>query len=318
MSVITGRYAFSGAGEDFGVRKDRRLVILHTFESAPDKNTMRDAIAGAIWQDRNDVLGSYNRLVAVDGVLGCVPDAHISGGVNPGSQYFAPRPWLYSQLPASVVNDPNSYALQLCAMGNRAWYDANGWPGAIIDGFARSILEEEAAADDPIVVANHADFQPGNRSDAGAIAHDLVMKRVAALRGLPDTAMEVDDLMARAWRPQTVTWTTRRGGSFTAAGVKKAFTAAVPIRTFLEEIEVLPDGTIETPMDRRFLAAYPDPLTGPEVLVIPRKSLTDPRDVKNSLPGGGLTQADVDKQVRAAMRAFNKNLDVWVAQRPHD
>ena len=195
MGVVTQRYTFSGSGEDFGKRKGAGLVILHTFENKdPLKNTMRDALAGAKWQDRDDVLGSYNRLIAVNGVLGCVPDDRISGAVNPFSVYFKPRTWLYDFLPRTVVGDPNSYALQLCAMGRRDYYDANGWPEQIIDGFVRSILEEEQRIGHPVVVANHADFQPGDRSDAGAIAMNLVMKRYRQITSatVPDTAMEID------------------------------------------------------------------------------------------------------------------------------
>lgn len=195
MTVVTQRYTFSGTGEDFGPRKGRFLVVLHTFENTdPTKNTMRDALAGAIWQDRNDILGSYNRLIAVNGVLGCVPDDRASGGINPASQYFKPRPWLYNLLPANVVNDPNAYALQLCAMGRRDYYDANGWPPAIIDGFARSLIEEEQAARSGMVVANHADFQPGNRSDAGTICIDLVMKRYQQLTAAPEEDVDLSTL----------------------------------------------------------------------------------------------------------------------------
>jgi hypothetical protein len=180
VTVVTHTYRFSGAGEDFGPRLGRRLVILHTFENAdPTKNKVVDALAGARWQDRDDTFGSYNRLIAVDGVVSCVPDGNASGGVNPASSFFEPRPWLYERLPVLVVNNPNAYALQLCAMGQRAYYDANGWPPQIIDGFARSILEEQAHG--PQVISNHADFQPGNRSDAGIQAMALTLKRIAEL-----------------------------------------------------------------------------------------------------------------------------------------
>jgi len=243
MSVVTARYTFSGSGEDFGPRKGRRLVVLHTFENAdPLKNTMRDAIAGATWQDRHDVLGSYNRIIAVDGVLGCVPDDRISGGMLAGGAAgYAPRAWLYNLLPAHVVNDGNSYALQLCAMGQRAYYDANGWPQEIIDGFAWSIIEEERAAGVEIVVANHADFQPGpgaqTRTDAG-LALDLVMKRIPQLLALPDTAVEPE--MSLPLREKYEEWTTVTGGAlFTdAPGVgRKSFADAVPFVTTAESLD---------------------------------------------------------------------------------
>lgn len=226
MSVVTQRYTFSGSGEDFGPRKGAGIIILHTFENSdPFKNTMRDALAGAIWQDRNDVLGSYNRLIAVDGVLGCVPDDRISGGVNPGSIYFKPRPWLYEHLPPHVVRDPNSYALQLCAMGQKAYYDTNGWPPPIIDGYARSIIEEEQRIGHGVVVANHADFQPPpGRYDAGQIAVDLVMKRYEELT-------RSEDDMPIQTRPVREQWDIPAGMTFWVGGpgfgVSKTFAAAI-------------------------------------------------------------------------------------------
>ena len=184
MSAITQRYVFSGSGEDFGPRKGRLFVALHTFENSdPTKNTMRDALAGARWQDADNVIGSYNRLIPVDGVLGCVPDERSSGGINPGSAAWNPDPWLYQYLPAYAVNDPNAYCLQLCAMGQRLYYDTNGWPPGIIDGFARSIIDEEDATGREMLVVNHFNFQD-NRSDAGK-AIDLVLARIKVLRAAP-------------------------------------------------------------------------------------------------------------------------------------
>lgn len=191
MSAVTHTYRFSGKGEDFGPRASG-MVTLHTWESSPDKNHIVDAIAGAKWQDRDDTLGSYNRVICVDGVLSCVPDDHASGGVNPGSSSWSPRPWLYDYLDADEIANPNFFTLNLCAMGQKAYYDKYGWPDAIIDGFARSIIDEERRIGGPVVVTNHADFQT-NRFDAGPIATDLVMKRYKQLTAtLPDTAVEVD------------------------------------------------------------------------------------------------------------------------------
>lgn len=313
MSVITQRYTFSGGGEDFGPRKGAGLVILHTFENAdPLKNTMRDALAGAIWQDRNDVLGSYNRLIAVDGVLSCVPDDRASGGVNPGSDYWAPKAWLYDLLPAYMVNDPNAYALELCAMGRRDYYDANGWPPQIIDGFARSIIEEEERIGRGVVVANHADFQL-NRSDAGK-ALDLTMKRYAELKSspvLPDTATEPE--MPVILRPVREKWTTRSSadgsaGFFTldgpGLGEKKWFTAPEKVESYAETA----DGKYRA-------VAYGNG----ETLWMERAQLVPVVGSRTPASGYGLvglTLDDVKSAVGAALAAFNKNLDVWVAGRP--
>jgi hypothetical protein len=195
MGVVTDTFRFTGAGEDFGPRGSG-LVILHTTESVATRNTVADAILVARWQDRDDVLGSYNRLIATDGVLSCVPDDHASGGVNPASDFFDPKPWLFKMLPSEMVRNPNMVALQLAAVGQRAFFDANGWPAGIIDGYARSIIEEERRTGINMVVANHADFQPGNRTDAGAIAIDLVMKRYAELTAPKEDPMVIAELRA--------------------------------------------------------------------------------------------------------------------------
>jgi hypothetical protein len=327
MGVVTARYTFSGAGEDFGPRKGRFLVILHTFENAdPTKNTLRDAVAGAIWQDRNDTLGSYNRLVAVDGVLGCVPDNHASGGVNPASPYFKPRAWLYGLLPANVVNDPNAYALQLCAMGRRDWYDANGWPPAIIDGFARSIIEEEQAAGRGMVVANHADFQPGNRTDAGAIAMDLVMKRYAELTATPE-----DDVDLSTFTPII----NRR--VILADGATPRYTPAFDRTNYDANAVLDTDGSVirEKAGRSRVAVGWVNgtnlTLANGTVLNPSVKWLLTNSDTKGGIfyheqdvadfevietVETGPTQADIDAAVAAALAAFNKNLDVWTGTRP--
>ena len=194
MSAITATHLLTGPDEDFGPRADG-MVTLHTFENAdPLKNTMRDAIAGAIWQDRQDVIGSYGRIIAVDGVLLTVPDDHASGGINPASKYFNPEPWLFKiGLPREAIYNPNYFTLNLCAMGQCDWYDANGWPAGIIDGFARSIIDEERRIGRGVVVTNHMDFQD-NRHDAGAICIDLVMKRYQQLTAAPEEDVDLSTL----------------------------------------------------------------------------------------------------------------------------
>jgi hypothetical protein len=281
MGVVTHTYRFSGAGEDFGPRLGRRLVILHTFENAdPTKNKVVDALAGARWQDRDDTFGSYNRLIATDGVVSCVPDGNASGGVNPASSFFKPRAWLYERLPASVVNNPNAFALQLCAMGQRAYYDANGWPPAIIDGFARSILEEEAHGTQ--VIANHADFQPGNRTDAGIQAMALTLKRLDELRG---------DM--QFWKPVQEDWWTVPGVTFwDGNGTEKSFTTR-------ERVTSVAEAT-----DGHRLVKYGTN----ELLVMPRTGLVPisgtriPPAPNYGFPPG-FTQADIDAAKAAGITA---------------
>lgn len=188
MSAVTADRRFTGSGEDFGARKGTLSVHLHTVENSdPHKTTVRDAIAVMVWQDRDDILGSYNRIVCTDGVLRCMDDHHASGGINPGSEFFKPVAWLSDFLPLTAIRDPNAWGVNLAAMGQKDYFDREGWPTSIIDGFARSIIdiEDMVQADTgkrpQLVIDNHADYQPGNRTDAGAKCIGLVMERYAQL-----------------------------------------------------------------------------------------------------------------------------------------
>jgi hypothetical protein len=193
MSAITHTRLHTGTGEDFGPRAFG-MVTFHTFEqSDPLKNTIKDAIAGAAWQDRQDVAGSYNRIVAVDGVLSTVVDNHASGGINPGSSAWAPKAWLYQNFSAEEIRNPNYFTLNVCAMTRRAWSDVNGWDPRIIDGMARSWIDEEMRIGRKIVPTNHLDFQT-NRSDAGLIATNLIKQRYAALTGQPAQGTRMADI----------------------------------------------------------------------------------------------------------------------------
>ena len=210
MSVVTATYTFVGKGEDFGPRSDG-MVTLHTTESPYNKLTVADAITLAKWQDRDDILGSYGRLICIDGVLRTVPDDHASGGINPSSTYFKPRSWLYDFMPREEVLNPNYFTLNLAAMGRKDYFDANGWPPEIIDGFARSIIEEEKRIGRGVVVTNHSDFQT-NRSDAGQICIDLVLKRYGQLIANPEEDMTWVNAVRWYKTPQLVTF--RAGTSY--------------------------------------------------------------------------------------------------------
>lgn len=183
MSAITAVYLLTGPDEDFGPRADG-LATLHTFENSdPLKIYLRDAIAGARWQDDPSVLGSYGRLIGVDGVLLTVPDDHASGGINPGSAYFKPKQWLWDTLDPDIVRNPNYFTLNLCAMGQRLYFDTYGWPAGIIDGFAKSIIDESNRIGRLVTITDHYDFQT-NRTDAGG-AKPLVVKRINQLIAEP-------------------------------------------------------------------------------------------------------------------------------------
>ena len=88
-------------------------------------------------------------------------------------------------------------------------------------------------------------------------------------------------LLTRTWRRRRETWTTVPGAPFRATEpgqgvIDKAWSNAADVTTFLEETRIV-NGVITTPTSRRLLALYPDPDAGPELLEIPRRSLTNPR-----------------------------------------
>ena len=247
MSVVTHVRLHSGAGEDFGPRADG-FVCLHTWEGDPLRTTVADALApGALpWQDQDSVLGSYNRVICSDGVIQTVPDGHASGGINPFSAGFRPLTWLYGAADASEVNNPNAFGQQLCFFGRKAHYDANGWPVYMINAAARSWIEEEQRTGRKQVLCNHADFQPGERSDAGPIATALVKQRYLEL-----TRPQEDDMPAL--RPVRQQWTTGTGpgvaadadvtpgGEFWTLGPEqgdpKIFTTAEKVWTIAETLD---------------------------------------------------------------------------------
>lgn len=298
MSAITRFYRFTGSGEDFGPRSFG-LITGHTWEGPYNALTVADAIEMLKWQDEDSVLGSYNRVVCVDGVVSSVPDGHASGGINPGSSSWAPKAWLREHLSAEQIANPNYFTLNVCALGRRSWFDANGWPEEIIDGMARSWVDEEARTGRPIVWTSHSDFQ-SNRSDCGAIATALVKKRYAQLTG--KAPMEID----MQFRNPIVTqdWDTVPGPASTFTrpdGTKGHFTAVERVRTVAE-------GTVDG-VDSRLIDYGPNH----EALVIARTGLTKPGvrivgspvaqtvEVVKEVPTG-LTDADVAAAKEAGIR----------------
>lgn len=323
MSAITETYTFSGEGEDFGPRKGEGLIVLHTFENAdPLKNTMRDARAGVIWQDRNDVLGAYNRIVAVDGVLGCVPDDHISGGMAAGTDVYRPLAWLYGEQPANKINDGNSFALQLCAMGQRLYYDTHGWPAGIIDGFARSIIDEEERTGltlgAGLTLANHADFQPGNRSDAGD-AKTFVLARYAQLKGQEDDMKLMESgqaLMQGSLRETT--------GIVRTPIYDGELIATLTAGTQLGIIRRMPGQgayTVDGVEGRDWLEVAVGPPTGPfdvgyvEAPIVINRFITGAGALVVPPPPDEVA-VDLTKIAAEARADLNQDIDAWVAARP--
>lgn len=180
-------FQMHGEGEDFGPRADG-LVTAHSTESDPTLLTVADAFRLATWQDRDDILGSYNDLICIDGIVSCVPPSHASGGINPASQDWDPEPWLFEVMAPEMVRNPNYFTRNVSFMGQRAYFDKNGWPPELIDNFVTVWLEEDIRTGGRNQLTHHEDFQ-ANRSDAGPIADRLIKARYAA-RLLEDSMFE--------------------------------------------------------------------------------------------------------------------------------
>lgn len=284
-TAITHTFRFSGAGEDFGPRADG-MVTFHTWENGPTDNTVASMQGDLRWQDGDDVAGSYNRVVCVDGVISAVPDNHASGGINPGSAAWAPKAWLYKYLSREEVANPNYFTLNVCAAGQRAHYDQYGWPPSIIDGMARSWIDEERRIGRQVVPTNHADFQT-NRTDAGSIAMALIKRRYTELTGrAPLDAQETD----MQFRNPIVTqeWDTVPGPASTFTrpdGTTGYFTAT-------ERVKSIAEGTVNG-VDSRLLDYGPNH----EALVISRKGLTNPGPRIVGSPSATVVTKEVIKEV---------------------
>lgn len=303
MTAITHTYRFTGAGEDFGPRSFG-MVTGHTWEGPYNALTVEDGLAMLAWQDADDVLGSYNRVCAVDGVISAVPDHRASGGINPASSFWAPKAWLREHFSAEEIANPNYFTLNVVALGRRSWFDTNGWPDEIIDGMARSWIDDERRVGRRLVWTSHSDFQ-SNRSDCGAICTALVKKRYAQLTG---TAPQEDDMQFR--NPiVTQEWDT-------VPGVASTFTrpdGTTGYFTAVERVKTVAEGTVDG-VDSRLMDYGPDH----EALVIARKGLTNPgvrivgspvptvttvvKEVIKEVPTG-ITQEQLDAAVTAAKSA---------------
>jgi hypothetical protein len=157
------------------------------------------------------------------------------------------------------------------------------------------LLAQFASSLAPDPLYNHSEGQ-SDRTDWGTFR--------AALLATP--TQEDDMLLTRTWRRKRETWTTVPGAPFRAQEpgqgvIPKAWAApAVELTTFLEET-VIVNGAITTPTSRVLLALYPDPEVGPELLEIPRRSLTNPRPAPE--PSSALVAALTDKIERARIPA---------------
>lgn len=200
--------------------------------------------------------------------------------------------------------DPNasSYAVSIAGSTGVTIAKLAAAPGFMAGARRRyaELLAQFASSLAPDPLFNHGEGQ-ADRSDWGTF-------RAALLAPVPD---EDDDmLLTRTWRRRRETWTTVPGAPFRAQEPGQGVIAkswsepAVEVTTFLEET-VIVDGAITTPTTRVLLALFPDPDTGPELLEIPRRSLTNPRPA-----------ADPSSDAVAELAARIAAKDAYVAQYP--
>lgn len=174
--------------------------------------------------------------------------------------------------------DPNASSYAVSIAGSTAVTIAKlaADPGFMAGARRRyaELLAQFAASLSPDPLFNHGEGQ-ADRTDWGTF-------RTALLAAPPE---EDDMLLTRTWRQKRETWTTVPGAPFRALEpgqgvIDKAWGGAVEVTTFLEEV-VIVNGVPTTPTRRLLLALYPDPVSGPELLEIPRRSLTNPRPAAN-------------------------------------
>ena len=139
--------------------------------------------------------GSYNIIIydknstgGKGGALLTVPYLEASGGINPASKYWAPKPFLKSSLPSRAYLNPTMYHLQVAFSGNRANFDAGKIPPNMVEtAIAIKAWWEREIAKKKTVQSGHRDWQT-NRSDPGSFLFDRITGVV-----LPNTAVSTSE-----------------------------------------------------------------------------------------------------------------------------
>ena len=206
-----------------------------------------------------------------------VNPAHAAHSMNPRQP-----PWRNPPDPrvARILGDrwwdPNavSYAVSIAGSTGVTIPRLIGDPGFMAGARRRyaELLAQFASSLSPDPLFNHGEGQ-ADRTDWGIFR--------SALLATPAPQEDDDMLLTRTWRRRRETWTTVPGAPFRATEpgqgvIDKAWSNAADLTTFLEETRIV-NGVITTPTSRLLLALYPDPDAGPELLEIPRRSLTNPR-----------------------------------------
>jgi hypothetical protein len=169
----------------FGKRKGHEGIIFHTTEASGPSRA--HAVGTANWQKTNP--GSYGFIVydnaagSLPGLLLTVPYLEASGGVNPASRSWLPKPWLSKLLTPAAFKDPNAYLMNVAFSGRAMDLAAGKYPPNMIDTAARLLVWFEDTFSVDAVVCSHSDWQT-NRTDPGAGVVDRILARYTEVRDM--------------------------------------------------------------------------------------------------------------------------------------
>lgn len=282
-----------------------RGIVLHWTAGGIGRQGALDTVQFFI--DRADRNASYHEIWWWEaasqsfGVIRVVPIDRAAHSMNPTPPDYSPNAEVRRIL-GDRVGDPNAWSFAASFAGMPADLDAARQHPYFLECCTRRVREllaQETTIRDPRPLFNHGWAQPSTRQDAGPDLIPAIYNRLFA------PIIDEEDLMARTWRPKYEEWDSVPSRPFYTAGQTKAFGAtSVVIKTFLEEIEIDAAGAVTTPRTGKRLANYPDPINGPEVLIIPRTSLANGRNGRLGLPlNGGMDPQELLNIQKAADEA---------------
>lgn len=288
------------------------------------RHTRNASYHGAFWHEHADEQTIIQWVV---------PTTRAAHSVNPAScwQYNANKPRAIQdarfaevrRILGAKASDPNAGMLAVAYPGMPADLQRDlECPvfRADVRNLAAQLVAHPATVDRPHF--GHGWIQPINRYEMD-VATDFIGLLYGAV--LPDTATEPEDAMLY-WRPvQEDWWTvaktpTALGTTFyDANGTLKEFTSVERVRSTHESSDgrwrLLKYGTESLVADARGPNRVGPGLTPIAGTRVPSTGYGYPPPEVKEVPTG-ITLDDVKGAVSAALAAFNKNLDVWVAQRP--
>jgi hypothetical protein len=293
----------------FGKRRGTEGLIWHTTEAAGTSRA--DAVGTAEWQKRNP--GSYNFIIYDGGILLTVPYLEASGGVNPFSTSWSPYRYaaLQRELTPAAFADPNAFLLNVAFSGKTAVFRDVGMPPNMVDT-ARRLVEWAEGLWGPMFHCGHFQWQT-NRSDPSQKVLDLISAPA------PEDDMALVNFTPIVNRRAVIAKgaAARSQPAFDRNDYDAGLIATEPnqrTRTATAWVDgtnlTLSTGTVYDARKRWLLT---DSDSHGAIFYHERDVLDF--QVIETVPTG-LTQADVDAAVAAAVAAFNKNLDVWTGTRP--